>query len=96
MNTSIFLAKALGIYLIFMSIAFLTREESLKTRLNLMMSNQAFLMAPGVVATIIGILLVVSHNFWVEDWRVIITIIGWMALFKRDDYYFISRIYDQF
>ena len=82
MDHSIFLAKALGIYLIFISIAFVVKEQSLKARISAMMSNQAFLMAPGVVAFIIGILLVVSHNLWVEDWRVLITIIGWMALLK--------------
>ena len=34
------------------------------------------------IALIMGILIVVSHNIWTKDWRVIITIVGWMVLIK--------------
>ena len=36
----------------------------------------------GFVALIIGFLIVHYHNFWVGDWTVLITIIGWLALIK--------------
>ncbi|MAG60088.1 hypothetical protein CMO96_04850 [Candidatus Woesebacteria bacterium] len=36
----------------------------------------------GFLALIIGNLLVVSHNVWTADWRVIITIFGWLSLLK--------------
>ena len=36
----------------------------------------------GLVALLIGYLLVTFHNIWVRDWSVIITIIGWAALIK--------------
>jgi hypothetical protein len=31
---------------------------------------------------IIGLLIVVSHNIWVKDYRVVITIFGWLSLVK--------------
>ena len=34
----------------------------------------------GVVALAIGLALVLTHNVWVADWRVIITLFGWMAM----------------
>lgn len=46
------------------------------------MNHPASLVLSGFIALIVGIMLVVSHNLWVEDWRVLLTIIGWMALFK--------------
>ena len=82
MDLSIFLAKAIGIYYIFVSIAFLINKIRLRGLIIETMNNPAFLLLSGFIALIIGILLVVGHNLWVEDWRVIITIIGWLALIK--------------
>ena len=36
----------------------------------------------GIMALIVGYLLVTFHNVWEMDWHVIITVIGWMALIK--------------
>ena len=36
----------------------------------------------GVMALIIGYLLVTFHNVWEMDWHLIITVIGWIALIK--------------
>ncbi len=44
--------------------------------------NQALVYFSGVIALILGILLVVSHNVWRTDWTVVITVIGWLALIK--------------
>lgn len=82
MALSIFLAKAIGIYYIIVSLAFLINKTRLRGLIIDTMNNAAFLLLSGFMALIIGILLVVSHNLWVKDWRVIITIIGWLALLK--------------
>ena len=31
---------------------------------------------------VLGLLLVLSHNVWTTDWRVIITLVGWLTLLK--------------
>jgi hypothetical protein len=36
----------------------------------------------GFVAVIIGFLIIHYHNFWVGNWTVLITIVGWLALIK--------------
>ena len=82
MNISIFLAKALGLYLIFISIAYILNKKRFKPLLLNMMNNPELMLISGFIPLIIGILIVVSHNMWVKDWRVIITIVGWLALIK--------------
>ncbi|MBA3813841.1 MAG: hypothetical protein H0X26_05040 [Alphaproteobacteria bacterium] len=82
MENSIFLAKALGIYLIFISMTFVLCEKRLKDLILDMTKNSALMLVAGFMGLIVGILLVVSHNHWVKDWRVIITVVGWMALLK--------------
>lgn len=82
MNISIFLAKALGLYLMLISIAYIFNKKRFKPLLMNMMNNPEVMLVTSFIPLIIGILIVVSHNIWVKDWRVIITIIGWMALIK--------------
>lgn len=44
--------------------------------------NGGVLYMGGIMALVVGVLLVIFHNTWTKDWSVIITIIGWMALIK--------------
>jgi len=32
-------------------------------------------------AIVIGLLNILFHNIWEDDWRLLITLIGWLALF---------------
>ncbi len=45
--------------------------------------QRGVLLLNAIITPIIGILLVVSHNLWVADWRVVITIIAWLILNYR-------------
>ncbi len=42
----------------------------------------------GVVTLVIGLAMVLVHNVWVLDWRVAITILGWLTLLKGFDLLF--------
>ncbi|MBY0292429.1 MAG: hypothetical protein K2W92_03985 [Alphaproteobacteria bacterium] len=82
MDISIFLAKAIGFYYIIMSLSFFIKKRKLKLQIINIMNNPALMLVTSFIALIMGILIVVSHNIWTEDWRVIITIVGWMVLIK--------------
>ena len=79
---SIFLAKTIGLYLVIVSAAFILKANELKPMALDMVRNSSLVMFSGILALIFGILIVVSHNIWVMDWRVIITLLGWLALLK--------------
>ncbi|MCU0653080.1 MAG: hypothetical protein MUD10_02365 [Candidatus Pacebacteria bacterium] len=36
----------------------------------------------GYITFLLGLMTVVAHNVWVADWRVAVTILGWVTLFK--------------
>lgn len=82
MSLSIFLAKAIGLYYVLLSLAFLVNKTRLRALMMETMNAPASMFLSGFIALIIGIMMVVSHNLWVEDWRVLLTIIGWLALLK--------------
>ena len=82
METSIFLARVIGIVGAISAIAVMLNykkslvfdEEAAKSGLLIYLS--------GFFLLILGALLVISHSVWVSDWRVVITIFGWIVLLK--------------
>lgn len=43
-------------------------------------SNPALMFINGVIMLVIGSFIVLNHNIWVQDWAVVVTIIGWLAI----------------
>ena len=82
MELSIFLAKLLGLYLLIMSVAILVNHQPFNKLLNEYIKDLPALFFQSIFALLFGLVLVLSHNLWTGDWRVIITIIGWLVLLK--------------
>lgn len=81
METSLFLAKVLGAYFVVVGLALLVNKKAYKLIIH-EAQDDTFLLITGSISLIVGILMVASHNLWVSDWRVIITLTGWVALLK--------------
>ncbi|WP_133135231.1 hypothetical protein [Legionella rowbothamii] len=82
MDKSRFLAKAIGAYLLIVSLSMFINMHSFVNLVNEMTRNEPLVFVTGFFTLIIGILLVLSHNVWEWDWRVIITLIAWLTLLK--------------
>lgn len=82
MELSFFLSKALGFYFLILGFGMMINVNRFRFILLNIIDDAALLFVTGVYALILGILLVVSHNVWTMDWRVIITLVGWGALLK--------------
>jgi len=81
MELSNYLAEIWGISLVVISLAFLIKEKHLK-RLFAAIETEDNLFSWGVISLVIGLSMVLTHNVWVENWRVVITIFGWLSLLK--------------
>lgn len=79
-DISLFLAKFWGWYLI---IFFLILSLNPKRILQIMddLKDQKFVILASFHAIIIGLLNILFHDVWESDYRIIITLIGWLALF---------------
>jgi hypothetical protein len=79
-EVSIFLAKFWGWYLI---IFFLILSFNPKRIVQVIkdLEDQKFVIVISFAAIVIGLLNILFHNIWEDDWRLIITFIGWIALF---------------
>ncbi len=94
MDTSKFLARVIGIYMLIISVGFLINIKELTGHVQNMINNPELMFVTGFFTLIIGILLVVSHNIWECNWKVIITIIAWIVLLKGASLVFYPRFLD--
>ncbi|OGZ00384.1 MAG: hypothetical protein A2945_03490 [Candidatus Liptonbacteria bacterium RIFCSPLOWO2_01_FULL_52_25] len=82
METSIFLAKVLGLVSAISALAVMVRYKESLTMEEEAAERPSSVYASGFLILIGGVLLVVSHSVWVWDWRLVITILSWMVLLK--------------
>jgi uncharacterized membrane protein len=82
MPTSIFIAKLLGPIYILVGIALLIRAQMFRTILQEFIRNPALVYLAGVLGLLGGLAVVLTHNVWVLDWRIIITLVGWVTVVR--------------
>ncbi|MDD5512528.1 MAG: hypothetical protein PHD09_02000 [Candidatus Omnitrophica bacterium] len=82
MELSIVVAKILALVYISSGIAALSGKISFNKMVEEYERSQGLTFLSGFVTIVIGVFLVEYHNIWVRNWTVLITVIGWLSLFK--------------
>ncbi len=80
MTTSILFARFLGPYMLVVAVAMLRDREGIREVAEDFMNSPAVIYLAGILTLIAGITIITFHNFWVLDWRVIITIFGYISI----------------
>ncbi len=91
MDVSHFLAKVVGIYMILAGLLVALKHHSLREMINEYFNSPALVMIGGMMSVIIGLLLVVSHNVWELNWKIVITLMGYLTLFKGILHWFFTE-----
>lgn len=82
MELSIFLAKVIGLYMLIVAAIFLFRGNSIKETLNEMTQSKGLLAFSGALALLTGLAIVIGHPVYEWSWRVVITLLGYLAIFQ--------------
>jgi hypothetical protein len=82
MENSIFIARLLAVVYISVALGMLLSPGYYKKVFTEMMKGGSLAFFGGIMAIVVGFLLVTFHNEWETSWVVLITIIGWGALLK--------------
>ena len=82
MGTSIFIARILGPCFLIIGAGILFNRKFYQRVMEDYSKNAALVFFGGVIALVVGIVIVLSHNVWVAGWPVIITIYGWGGIIK--------------
>ncbi|NJY63855.1 hypothetical protein HC174_13985 [Salinimicrobium sp. CDJ15-81-2] len=80
MEISLFLAKFWGWYLLIFFFVLSFNPVRIRQIFD-DLKDEKFQILSAFIAIVVGLLSILFHNKWVPDWRFIITILGWAALF---------------
>ena len=80
MDTSIFLAKLVGPMMLVMGLFVVFNPERIRRVGREFLDSEALIFMSGVITLPVGLAIVVTHNVWEANWRVLITLIGWIAV----------------
>ncbi|MCX6721464.1 MAG: hypothetical protein NT026_02595 [Candidatus Staskawiczbacteria bacterium] len=76
-----YLAELWGLSIVAVTLAMLLKQKYI-AMMFAEIENDTKLFCWGLATLVIGIAMILAHNLWVKDWRVVITIFGWISLIK--------------
>jgi hypothetical protein len=86
MTTSRYIARLMGPVLLIIGIGMimgmLTEGEGYSSLLKEFIGSRALIFVTGGLALLAGLAVVNAHNLWVPDWRVIVTVLGWLLIVR--------------
>ena len=74
------LARLLGIMMIVIYGGYLLNQKFYQQFWQNIADLPVILFLSGFIALLCGLLIIQSHNIWVWDWKVLITLLGWMLI----------------
>lgn len=80
MAASISIAKLIGPIFVVAAIAMLADPKDLQGMAREFLKSRALIYVTGVLAMLGGLAIVNSHDVWIADWPVIITLLGWVLI----------------
>ena len=82
MQTSLFIAKLMGPIFLVIGAAIFFNEKAFRAMAKEVLGSHALIYLFGVLDLLLGLALVLVHNLWVPDWRLIVTLIGWISIVR--------------
>ncbi len=101
-----FLSKLIGFYAIAIAIALVVNKQMMVAAVSGLFQDPRVVLVYAVMALGIGLAIVIGHNVWSGRAAILVTIIGWLSLFKglvllllpanAQAAYFLALHYDQY
>ncbi|MGE3066773.1 MAG: hypothetical protein AB7K67_14375 [Hyphomicrobiaceae bacterium] len=79
MNTSQFLARLIGPVMFVLGASMVINARIYTEMAAEFVASRALVYLAGAIALTAGLSIVLNHNVWVADWRILITLLGWLA-----------------
>ena len=80
MQRSVYLAKLIGPVLVVIGLGMLLNGPVYVAMATQFLHSHALIYFSGLLTMVAGLALVLAHNEWKGDWRLIITILGWLGI----------------
>ena len=82
MQASIFIARLLGPLLLVVGIGILVNPRAFRTMALEVVGSISLIYLFGFIDLAAGLAILLTHNVWIANWRVIITLLGWVLLIR--------------
>lgn len=82
MDTSVITAQVICIIYLSIGIGIAFNAKYYDEAFKKIMVDKTYLLLGGWIATALGVILVRINNLWINDWRLLITLISWAILIK--------------
>ena len=80
MQTSRYLARLMGPVMLAMAAVVLLNGAAFRVVVGQFLASYALIFIAGLLTFTAGLATVLAHNIWTPDWRVIVTVLGWLAV----------------
>lgn len=79
---AIWISKFLGPVILALSVPMIVTPTSLQETTRRFLADGPLVLISGVLAMTAGLSIVNTHNVWVRDWTLIVTLVGWALVFS--------------
>ncbi len=80
MLASRYLAKLIGPLFLAIGAGMLFNRQNYHAMVEQYLANYAIIYLSGLFGLTVGLMVVLAHNVWTANWRVIITLFGWLLV----------------
>ncbi len=81
MSASRIIAGFIGPLLAAIGIAMLLNREQFPVLVAQVAQDKGLIFLSGILSLLAGIAIVRAHNIWSADWRIVVTLLGWLFIF---------------
>src|SRR2546421_12784000 len=78
MSTYVFIARLIGPVMLVVGLAVFASPRGLRDMAEEFLASRALMFLSGLLLMPAGLAIVLTHNVWTADWRVLITLLGWL------------------
>jgi hypothetical protein len=78
MATSVFIARLIGPVMLVIGLAVFANQQAFRTMAQDFLASRALIFLSGLLIMPVGLAIVLTHNIWAADGRVMITLFGWV------------------
>ena len=79
MQTSVFLARLVGPVMLVVGLSLFINRSRFQQMAREFLERPALLFLTGLLVMPAGLAIVLTHNVWSADWRMLITLFGWLT-----------------
>lgn len=80
MQTSIFIARLIGPVMIVAGLSVLFDRQRFHSMAEEFLASRALMFLGGMMVMLGGLAIVLAHNVWTSDWRMMVTLFGWLLV----------------